>query len=211
MNVSATVNIFRLLANPSLCLPYYTISTFDKLPVPLSSAFISKNGEKKPDIRAVVLDKDNCFAVPKQNDIYPAYQQKFEELRSAYPGSKLLIVSNSSGTGSDPEFVDAEVLERNTGVHVLRHGTKKPGCHGEIMRYFRGKADSGVTEASQVAVVGDRLFTDAMLANMMGARAVWIEDGVVKDHGLLPRVEKGFASFLWRRGYKAPEPRSDSE
>ncbi|KAH9834284.1 Mitochondrial PGP phosphatase [Teratosphaeria destructans] len=211
MNVSATVNVLRLLINPTLCLPHHTISTFDKLPVPLSSAFISKNGEKKADIRAVVLDKDNCFAIPKQNEIYPAYQQKFEDLRSAYPGSKLLIVSNSSGTGSDPGYVDAEVLERNTGVTVLRHGTKKPGCHAEIMKYFRGKADSGVTEAGQVAVVGDRLFTDVMLANMMGARAVWIKDGVVEDHGLLSRVEKGLASFLWRRGYERPEPRSDFE
>lgn len=73
MNVSATVNILRLFRDPSLCLPHYTIPTFHQLPIPLSTAFASRDGEKKADIRAVVLDKDNCFAVPKQNIVYEPY------------------------------------------------------------------------------------------------------------------------------------------
>lgn len=186
MNVSATVNVLRLFANPALCLPQHTISTFDQLPIPLSSAFTSRHGgQGKPDIRAVVLDKDNCFAVPKQNTIHKPYASKFDELRKAYPGSRLLIVSNSSGTGSDPGYVEADLLEQNTGVKVLRHTTKKPGCHDEIMNYFRAAPDAGVTSPSQVAVVGDRLFTDVMMANMMGSYSVWIKDGVVEDHGLV--------------------------
>jgi len=187
MNISGTFNIFRLLANPALCLPHHTVSTFDQLPIPLSAAFASKNGEKKPDIRAVVLDKDNCFAVPKSNDIHKSYGPKFDELRKAYPGSRLLIVSNSAGTGSDPGHAEADLLERNTGVKVLRHATKKPGCHAEIMSHFRAAPDAGVTSANQVAVVGDRLFTDVMMANLMGAHGVWIKDGVVEDHGLVCR------------------------
>lgn len=69
MNVSATLNAFRLLRNPSLCLPHATISTFNDLPVRLSNAF----GNAEADIRAVVLDKDNCFAVPKENVVYKPY------------------------------------------------------------------------------------------------------------------------------------------
>lgn len=229
MNVSATVNVLRLLVNPSLCLPHHSIATFDQLPVPLSAAFASKNGEKKPDIRAVVLDKDNCFAIPKQNEIYPPYQAKFDELRKAYPGSRLLIVSNSSGTSSDKGFAEADLLEKNTGVKVLRHGTKKPGCHDEIMQYFRSKPETGVNSESQIAVVGDRLFTDVLMANMMGSYGLWITDGAVKDHGLvcearraiaysytnivpqLTRIERNVHGFLLRRGYVPPEPRSDFE
>lgn len=184
MNVSATVNVLRLFANPSLCLPHHTIATFDQLPVPLSKAF-KKNGEKGPDIRAVVLDKDNCLAVPKQNSVFPAYQSKFDELRAAYPGSKLLIVSNSSGTSSDPGYEEADLLEQSTGVTVLRHNTKKPGCHAEIMAYFRSKPETGVTKENQVAIVGDRLFTDVLMANMMGSHSVWIRDGTVPDHGFV--------------------------
>jgi phosphatidylglycerophosphatase GEP4 len=171
LNLSGSLNILRLFANPALCLPHHTVSSFDKIPLPLSEAFTTARGDKKPDIRAVVLDKDNCFAIPHENEIFP--------------GSKLLIVSNSSGTGADPGFKDAELLEKNTGVTVLRHSTKKPGCYGEIMDYFRSKPDSQVTKPEQVAIVGDRLFTDMMMANMMGAHSVWVRDGVVEDRNIV--------------------------
>ncbi|KAK4554397.1 hypothetical protein LTR86_008605 [Recurvomyces mirabilis] len=210
MNISGTVNVLRLLVNPALCLPHHTCATFDQLPIPLSAAF-AKHGEKRPDIRAVVLDKDNCFAIPKQNTIYPAYEKKFDELRKAYPGSRLLIVSNTAGTNSDNGHADADLIERTTGVKVLHHATKKPGCHEEVMSYFRNQPDAGVTHPGQVAVVGDRLFTDVMMANMMGSHGFWTKDGVVPNDGLLSRVEKGLANFMLRQGYNAPDPRSGFE
>ena len=211
MNISGTFNVLRLFANPALCLPHYTVATFDQLPVPLSAAFKPRDGEKTPDIRAVVLDKDNCFAVPKQNHVHKPYEARFNELRKEFPGSRLLIVSNSAGTGSDPGYKEADILDSNTGIRVLRHSTKKPGCHAEIMDHFCNAADSGVSLPSQVAIVGDRLFTDVMMANMMGSHAIWIKDGTVLDHGLLSRVEKGLSAWLLRRGYAAPEVRSDFE
>jgi len=74
LNVSASLNVFRLIANPSLCLPHHTVPTFNHLPIPLSDAFIKDKGQNsRVDIRAVVLDKDNCFAVPKQNEVYKPY------------------------------------------------------------------------------------------------------------------------------------------
>jgi len=71
LNLSGTLNIFRLLANPALCLPHATVPTFNDLPIPVSKAF-AQHGE--PDIKAVVLDKDNCFAIPKQNEVYGTYK-----------------------------------------------------------------------------------------------------------------------------------------
>ena len=35
-----------------------------------------------------------------------------------------------------------------------------------------------ITSPSQIAVVGDRLLTDVMMANMMGSYGFWIKDGV---------------------------------
>lgn len=64
-------------------------------------------------------------------------------------------------------------------MNVLPHQTKKPGCGPEIMEYFRQHPEIGVTRPSQIAVVGDRLSTDMMLANMMGSYGVWVKDGVV--------------------------------
>lgn len=71
LNVSASLNVFRLIANPSLCLPHHTVPTFNHLPIPLNDAFVERG--RKVDIRAVVLDKDNCFAIPKQNEVYKPY------------------------------------------------------------------------------------------------------------------------------------------
>ncbi|KAF2440009.1 HAD-superfamily phosphatase [Karstenula rhodostoma CBS 690.94] len=211
MNISGTLNVFRLIREPALCLPQHTVSTFNHLPVPLSKAFPKRDGEKEVDIKAVILDKDNCFAIPHTNEVHKPYHDKFQELRRAYPGSKLLIVSNTAGTDSDKNQAEAALLEKNTGVKVLRHSTKKPGCTEEVLSYFKQHPDSGVTAPSQIAVVGDRLFTDVMMANMMGSHGFWIRDGVIERKSLFARVEDRLAMFLLRRGYCAPNPKSQFE
>ena len=43
MNLSGTLNIFRLVLNPTLCLPHHTVSTFNQLPLPLSKALGALN------------------------------------------------------------------------------------------------------------------------------------------------------------------------
>ena len=73
MNTSATFNFFRLFRDPALCLPHITISNFNHLPVPLSTAFAQSEKDPRPDIRAVVLDKDNCFAKPREIKVYEPY------------------------------------------------------------------------------------------------------------------------------------------
>ncbi|KAL1797777.1 hypothetical protein ACET3X_004383 [Alternaria dauci] len=207
MNISGTLNVFRLLRDPTLCLPQHTVSTFNHLPIPLSKAFRKDGvaGQKEVDIQAVVLDKDNCFAVPHTDEIHKPYEDHFQRLRRAYPGTKLLIVSNTAGTSSDKDYAQAALLEANTGVKVLRHSTKKPGCKDEVMAYFKAHPDSGVTRPDQIAIVGDRLSTDVMMANMMGGYGIWIRDGV-QGRGFFARVEDRLQSFLFRRGYAAPDP-----
>lgn len=46
------------------------------------------------------------------------------------------------------------------------------------MAYFKAHPESGVTSPGQIAIVGDRLSTDIMMANMMGSYGVWVRDGV---------------------------------
>lgn len=151
--------------------------------------------------------------------IRPFIQEKFKALLTTYTPSNILIVSNSSGTLSkDPNGTAADILERNTGVTVLRHTLKKPACGDEIMAWFRQQAQAreagqdheksgghdeakAVTHPSQICVIGDRLFTDVVLANTMGARAIWIKKGVVPDRGVVTRVEYGLEAWLRRRGW----------
>ncbi|RPA93549.1 HAD-superfamily phosphatase [Choiromyces venosus 120613-1] len=196
-NLSATLNALRILKSPTLLHPQLTIPTFDHLPIPLSTAL-------KADIRAVILDKDNCFAVPYVKEVYPAYKDTFEKLRKEY-GDRLLIVSNSAGTDDDGGHLEADILEKDTRVKVLRHSTKKPGCYPEIMSYLTSKTD--VTRADQVAIVGDRLFTDVLMANMMGSWAVWVKTGVVdSERTFYGRVERGLLGVIKWGGGKAPVP-----
>jgi len=74
MNVPAVLNLFRVIRSPSLCLPHHTVSTFDELPIPISKAFVGRFKDEKPvDIRVLVLDKDNCFALPNTDHVHPPY------------------------------------------------------------------------------------------------------------------------------------------
>jgi len=95
------------------------------------------------------------------------------------------------------------------------------------MEYFRKNPESGVTSPSQIAVVGDRLFTDVMMANMMGSYGFWIKDGVIERKSFVSptpqykttvtntrqfaRMEDKLSDFLLKRGYSPPNPLSDFE
>lgn len=180
-NASATLNASRLLYNPTLCLPHLTIKSFDQLLLPLAIP------GHLVDIKGVVLDKDNCFAKDHDDKVWPAYEEVWARLQAAYPKEHLLIVSNSAGTNDDIDHVQAKKLEADTGVTVLRHPTKKPGCHDEIMAYF---AQQGITKPSEIAVIGDRLFTDMLMANMMGAWGIWVCEGVEMSEKIWPKLER---------------------
>ncbi|VVT45808.1 uncharacterized protein SAPINGB_P000901 [Magnusiomyces paraingens] len=196
MNVSGTLGALRLLYNPSAFLPHITISTFADLPIPLRAP-----GSKTP-IKVVVLDKDNCFAAPHTDEVWPAYAATWSRLRAAYPGARVLIVSNTAGSSSDHDDSQAKRLEAATGVDVLRHhGSKKPGCGAEVLAHLR---EQGLAErGAEVAVVGDRLLTDVALAHSMGACSVWVRDGIVPDTSVFTRFEKMFYDYMTGAGYKA--------
>ena len=116
-------------------------------------------------------------------------QESFQLLRRAYPGPRLLIVSNSAGSGRDPNGYEADMLERNTGVKVFRHSTKKPGCGIDVLNYFCGIPETGVKRASDIVIVGDRLFTDIMMANLMGAWSIWIKDGIEEQNNMVSDLD----------------------
>lgn len=76
-------------------------------------------------------------------------------------------------------------MEETTGITVFRHSTKKPGCGSDVLKYFKNIPEIGISRPSEIAVVGDRLFTDVMMANLMGAFSVWVKDGVLPQNGFV--------------------------
>jgi phosphatidylglycerophosphatase GEP4 len=80
MNLSGTINTFRLLYAPTLARPHVVLNQFTELSFPLKKC-IAANVKKRygldvpePDIRAVVIDKDNCIARPHSLEVWPAYK-----------------------------------------------------------------------------------------------------------------------------------------
>jgi len=71
-NLSATLNVSRLFYNPSLCLPHLALKSFDKLPVPVQIP-----SPLQPNIKGLVLDKDNCFAQDHDDKVWPEYEVCF--------------------------------------------------------------------------------------------------------------------------------------
>lgn len=67
-NLSATVNVSRLLYNPSLSLPHLALKSFDQLPIPLEFP-----NYKNVTIKGLVIDKDNCFAKDHDDKVWTEY------------------------------------------------------------------------------------------------------------------------------------------
>lgn len=178
-NLSATLNVLRLFWEPTLVKPTLVLNDFNSLGNYLIPGTI---------IKAVVVDKDNCFALAYDDKVWHAYVDKWDQLRRQYPGDSLLIVSNSAGTNDDISYKEAKILEERTGVKVLRHSTKKPGCHKEIIHFFKSKGV--ISNSNEVAVIGDRLFTDVLMANMMGSHGIWLREGVKLSMSPICRFER---------------------
>jgi len=90
-----------------------------------------------------------------------------------------------------PSTLQAEERDRNGDSKVVNATT-----HDD-------KGRRQITHPSQVVIIGDRLFTDVVMANMMGARAIWIKEGVVRDTGFVTRLEYAVEGWLRRRGWGA--------
>ena len=69
------------------------------------------------------------------------------------------------------------------------------------MAYFRAHPETGVTRPEHVAVVGDRLTTDVMMANLMGSYAVWVKDGVVPREETSAVSSRQFSCILTCAGF----------
>ncbi len=214
------LTVSYILHDPSSVLPHATIPTLLSLPLPLGPSLVGPREPNPPLIRALVLDKDNTLCPPKTALVHPTYVAKLEKIRSSYEfahnANSVLIVSNTAGSSaSTAHETEAQALELELGIPVLRQkeGSKKPLCSAEVLAFFREK---GVTDnPAEIAVVGDRLATDVLLAREMGSWSVWCRNGW-RNPEMPGRDYRGFLSRMEGRyerlmrggfGYRTPVPR----
>ena len=181
----------------------------------------------RPTIRALVLDKDNTLCPPQTTTFPPQILTKLHNLRTSPISpfrnpSSILIVSNRAGSHPrfDEEVHDLENTLSSSSLHIPIFGVpagveKKPLCGDAVVEWFR---ERGVVQgADEIAVVGDRLGTDVLMAGMMGSWGVWCRDGVVEGvkegmqrpgMNVLERMEVLMERYLREsRGLRAAPPR----
>lgn len=119
-----------------------------------------------------------------------------------------------------PVFRASSAASNTNGEN--KNNNKKPFNHAAILAYLCAR--QVVASPAEVAVVGDRLGTDVLLARLMGGWSVWVRDGVtVRDgddgdglgdgdgevdyKGILARMEIQLEKLLRWKGLRAPLPK----
>ena len=125
------------------------------------------------DIRGVLFDKDHTLTLPYAHELHPAAAESLDRARKVFGERNVVLYSNSAGLRQyDPEGREAEMLERELGVRVLRHKYKKPFVSDEVRAEVE---DWFGVEASRLAMVGDRYMTDVVFGNRLGMMSVRVK------------------------------------
>ncbi|EST07668.1 Mitochondrial PGP phosphatase [Kalmanozyma brasiliensis GHG001] len=128
-NLAGVAAVFAVIFRPSLVVPHVQVPDIRHL----DWEALHANG-----VRFLVFDKDNCLTAPHSDVLEPSITEAWQRCQHVFGRENILIVSNSSGSSSDPSGLGAESLSRALNVPVLCHKDKKPakGCAREALQYF---------------------------------------------------------------------------
>ncbi|KZT39106.1 HAD-superfamily phosphatase [Sistotremastrum suecicum HHB10207 ss-3] len=189
-NVPAILAALKLAIRPHLIVPSITIRDIRQL---------NFNALKDAGYKGVVFDKDNCVTLPNRDTLIPDLEESWQSCLKTFGRGHVLIVSNSAGTADDPGLLAAESVSHYLGVPVLQHSSPKPSskCIQSISDYF-SSLSSGSVDLKDLAVVGDRLLTDVIMANSMGSLSVWTNGIWEKEATAIREGEKALLSLTKR-------------
>ncbi|KAJ5776093.1 uncharacterized protein N7511_001104 [Penicillium nucicola] len=214
-----------LLKQPTQFLPHLTIPTITHLPENLGPHLVKQPAStstptpttttpRTPTIRALRKQQPSLRKFsPNSNPSGPPQPLPFNQTQNPY---SILIVSNRAGSHAtfDNEVSDLEAQLAHLQIPVFRlpaGAEKKPFCGEEVVAWFRERGV--VKDADEIAVVGDRLGTDVLMAGMMGSWSVWCKEGVFEvgevgkpGRNVLEKMEVWIEGFLRGWGFTAPVP-----
>ena len=130
---------------------------------------------------------------------YTTSQNALDKCKEVY-GKNAIIFSNSAGSYKDPGYTKAIELEKIFGLPILRHNTKKPDGIEFIVKYFN-------CPANELAIIGDRFFTDVLFGNLNGMLTICTNPLVPEDSWSMRKMidlEYSYANSLMKQKLKAP-------
>ena len=164
INTKALITLASVVRRPYLASPHVHVPTISDL-----------NYQTMRDacgIKAIIFDKDNTLTAPYGTTVHENAALGLRNALDVFGHENVAILSNSAGTKDDPGYEDADRIERELGINVIRHDEKKPGGLEEVLKHFEGEGGKGVENASQLCMVGDRLLTDVVFGNLHGMLTV---------------------------------------
>ncbi|KAF9012579.1 mitochondrial PGP phosphatase-domain-containing protein [Cyathus striatus] len=165
LNIPGLLAPFQLIFYPRLALPHICVKDIRQLDL---------QALRRAGYRGAVFDKDNCLTIPHQDQLVPELKEAWEECKETFGAGNVLIVSNSAGTYLDAGGIQSESVSHYLGVPVLFHKSLKPAysCISNIHTYF--STLPAPVNANELIIVGDRVFTDVIMANRIhGPLAIW--------------------------------------
>jgi phosphatidylglycerophosphatase GEP4 len=87
-------------------------------------------------VKYLVFDKDNTLTVPYERALHQSIEKEFLKCKAIYGAENMAILSNSVGSKEDKGFKEAEKVEKEIGIAVIRHEKKKPEVREDIFRHF---------------------------------------------------------------------------
>ena len=147
-----------LIRRPGLLVPHVAVRNVDEL---------NYDALRAAGVASIIFDKDNTLTAPYVDTAHIDVADSIKRAKDAFGADNCIVLSNSAGSGDDaPDYNAARACEAALGLRVARHpDAQKPQCLVDVV-------DSLGKDAGTVAVVGDRLATDVLAANEIGALSV---------------------------------------
>ncbi|KAJ5653113.1 hypothetical protein N7490_000116 [Penicillium lividum] len=177
-----------LLKQPSQFLPHLTIPTFTHLPENLGPHLVNTSRPSQTSEKHQRIPTIRALVLDKDNTLCPPKTTTFPPKSSPNSPNSIPVFRLAAGT------------------------EKKPFCGDQVVQWFRER--EVISSPNEIAVVGDRLGTDVIMAGLMGSWSVWCKEGVYEvgeegkaDRNILEKMEVWIEKYLReRRGLKAPVP-----
>ena len=117
-----------------------------------------KELKDKYKVKYVIFDKDNTLTIPYENT-FPndLYMNKIKQFQNIFEKHNIAIISNTCGSSDDINHSEAQIVEKNLDLYVIRHKLKKPQVYNEIKQNFKTEKDN------EICIIGDRLLVDIIM------------------------------------------------